>query len=318
MTGAARVVEYDRFGGPDVLVVREREIRDPGRGEVLVRVRAAALNPKDIIVQSGKYFLHRILGGTRFPKRLGYDWSGTCVATRVPGIREGDALHGMIDGWAAGACATHAIVRARELAPRPASLSWEEAAAVPLAALTALQALRDVARTSPGARVLVNGASGGVGTFAVQIAKALGATVTAVTSSRNAELVRSLGADRAIDYAAGDVCGSVGIQDVILDVFGNRSFGWARPLLSGRGVYVSTLPKGHVVRDMLLTVLSRKRAGLVRVASRADDLVTLGRWLDEGAIRPVVDRVFALDDVVRAERHLATRRARGKVVIRID
>ncbi len=315
-----RVVEYERFGGPDVLVVRDRADPKPGPGRVLIRVHAAALNPKDIIVQSGRHALHRLIGGTRFPKRLGYDWSGECIAVGadVTAVRPGDALYGMIDAWAGGACATHLVAVAGELAGKPEALSWADAAAVPLAALTALQALRDLAGVGPGHRVLVNGASGGVGTFAVQVAKALGATVTAVTSGKNEALVRSLGADVAIDYTdAADIRTSAGTHDVFFDVFGNRSFGWAAPVLSDGGIYVSTVPKAHVLRDTLLTLTRRKRARLVRVASRRSDLLVLGRWIEKGVIRPVVDRVFALDDVADAERYLATRHARGKVVISV-
>ena len=315
-----RVVEYDRYGGSDVLVLRPAALPRPGAGQVLVRVRAAALNPKDVIARSGRLLIFRVLAGGRFPKRVGFDWSGEALALGpgVTGIREGDALYGMINAWSAGACATHALVSVKELAPRPASLSWEEAAAVPLAAQTALQALRDVARLERGQRVLVNGASGGVGTFAVQIARALGARVTAVTSARNTARMRELGADDVLDYTTTDLRAAAGVHDVFFDVFGNRSLSFARPLLSARGTYVSTLPKGQVFRDVVLTALRGKRARLVSVRSRAADLVLLAEWIDKGAVRPVVDRVFPLEEIAAAEDYLGTRRARGKVVLRVD
>ena len=314
-----RSVQYDRYGGTEVLVLRSEEVPRPGRGQVLVRVRAAALNPKDVIVRSGRLRIYRIIAGSRFPKRVGFDWSGEALALSagVTDVRVGDALYGMIDAWSAGACATHAVVEVGELAPRPASLSWEQAAAVPLAAMTALQALRDVARLERGQRVLVNGASGGVGTFAVQIAKALGARVTAVTSARNAARMREIGADEVLDYAEDDLRAKAGQQEIFFDVFGNRSFPFARALLSANGTYVSTVPKGHLLRDTVLTALRGKRARLVSVRSRAADLVTLTGWIEQGLVSPVIDRVFPLEEVAAAEDQVATRRARGKVVIRI-
>ena len=315
-----RSVQYDRYGAADVLLIRSEAIPRPGPGQVLVRVRAAALNPKDVIVRSGGLRIYRILAGSRFPKRVGFDWSGEALALG-PGVKEvseGDALYGMINGWSAGACATHALVEVTELAGRPASLSWEEAAAVPLAALTALQALRDVAKLERGQRVLVNGASGGVGTFAVQIAKALGARVTAVTSARNADRMREIGADEVLDYAKDDLGLMAGVQEVFFDVFGNRSFAFARPLLARGGTYVSTVPKAHLLRDTVLTALRGKRARLVSVRSRAADLATLTRWIEAGLVRPIIDRVFPLEEIVAAEELVATRRARGKVVLRVD
>lgn len=314
------VASYDRYGGADVVRMREEPTPVPRRGEVLVRVRAAALNPKDILLQAGKNPLYRLMSGARFPKRLGYDWSGEVVSCGpgVTSVAVGEALFGMIDGWAAGACATQAIVRVGELARKPETLSWEEAAGLPLAGQTALQALRDVARVESGARVLVNGASGGVGTLAVQIAKALGARVTAVTSSRNSDLVRSLGADDVVDYTATDL-GTIGERfDVFFDVFGNRSFGFATPLLSDRGVFVSTVPKSHVLRAWAVTLVARKRARLVVVKSRARDLETLADWAARALVRPVIDSVFPLDQIAQAEARVASRRSRGKVVLLTD
>jgi len=311
---------YDRYGGASVVRLRDEAMPSPGRGEVLVRVRAAALNPKDILLQAGKNPLYRLIAGSRFPKRLGYDWSGEVVSTGkgVTSIAVGEALFGMIDAWAAGACATHAIVRIDELARKPETLSWEEAAALPLAGQTALQALRDVAGVERGAHVMINGASGGVGTVAIQIAKSLGARVTAVTSSRNLDLVRSLGADDVVDYAATDLQSISERFDVFFDVFGNRSFAFVAPLLRERGVFVSTVPKGHVLRAWALTLVGRKRARLVAVRSRARDLETLADWASRGLLRPVIDSVFPLDEIAVAEARIASRRSRGKVVLLTD
>jgi NADPH:quinone reductase-like Zn-dependent oxidoreductase len=313
-----RVAEYDRFGGPEVLVVRSRPTPRPSRGQILVRVKAAALNPKDLVLRAGR-LPHRLMLGPHFPKRVGYDWAGevAAVGRGIGRLREGDAVYGMIESWAGGACATHALVNPRELAAKPASLSWMEAAAIPLAGQTALQALRDVSRIKAGQHVLVNGASGGVGTFAVQIAKIMGCRVTAVTSGRNAELALALGAERVIDYETTELDGSVGRYDLFFDVFGNRSLSEARPLLNRTGCYVSAVPKPHLIRDALLTVFRSNRANLVRVHSRARDLRLLTAWVDEGVLRPVIDSVFALEEIADAQRRLGTRHARGKIVLQI-
>ena len=310
---------YDRYGRPEVLGLCPEAMPVPKRGQLVVRVHAAALNPKDVIVQSGRLPLFRFLAGSRFPKHVGYDWSGEVVSCGpgVSGFATGDPLYGMMNGWAGGACATHAVVSVRELARKPSKLSWEKAAAVPLAAQTALQALRDVARVVRGARVLINGASGGVGTFAVQIAKALGARVTAVTSGANEDLVRSIGADEALDYQTCDIRASGERFDVFFDVFGNPSFGFAAPVLTETGTYVSTVPKPRLLRDIATTMVGRKRARLVRVRSRTSDLTTLAWWAERSILEPVVDSIYPLHEIAAAEARVASRRSRGKVVLTV-
>jgi NADPH:quinone reductase-like Zn-dependent oxidoreductase len=310
-----KVVEYDRYGDPSVLVLRERPIPTPRAGQVVVRVRAAALNPKDVLTRAGKY---PWLAGRRFPKQQGYDWAGeaAAVGAGVHGVREGDALFGMIGPWRGGACAEYACVRANELAPRPEGLSWEQAAALPLVCLTAIQALRDLGEVAPGHRVLLNGASGGVGVHAIQIAKALGAHVTTLTSAGNAELARSLGADETLDYAAWSPAESAARYDTVFDIFGNRSFAALRPLLTPRGTLVSTVPAPPILLARLRTAFTRPRARLVVVRANRADLRWLAPLISRGALRPVVDRVMPLDDIAAAHAYLATKRARGKVVIR--
>lgn len=311
-----RVIEYERYGGPEVLQQQERAAPIVGPGEIVVRVRAAALNPKDVLVRAGKF---PRFAGKQFPKRVGYDWSGQVVeiGPGVNGVRMGEARYGMIQSWAAGACAEYAAVRVEESAPMPAGLSWEEAAALPLASLTALQALRDLGTLSRGKKVLINGASGGVGVYAVQLAKALGGQVTTLTSQANQEFVRALGADETLDYAAGPL--SRGARfDVFFDVFGNSSYRKALPHLAPRGVYISTVPGPRIVAEHLLTALLPKKAKLVVVRSRARDLDLVRGLVEKGMLRPVVDRVLPLDQCEEAHRYLSTKRARGKVVLRID
>ncbi|HHH31697.1 MAG TPA: NADP-dependent oxidoreductase [Polyangiaceae bacterium] len=309
-----RALLYDRFGPPDVLHVAEIEAPHVTRGEVLVRVEAAALNPKDVLVRKGKFAW---MSGRRFPKIPGYDFAGTVAAIgpRVHGFSRDEPVYGMINRWSAGACAEMVSVPADELAPKPRRLSMVEAAAVPLAALTALQALRDEARVSAGARVVINGASGGVGTFAVQIAKRLGAHVIAVCSRRNAALVSELGADDVCAYDERDVRELGGEVHVFFDVFGNQPYPKVKHLLSKRGRFVTTIPRPAAVARDVATRFTSRTARLVVVKSRARDLNLLRTWIDGGVLRPVVDRSLPLEQGVEAVEYLETRRARGKIVL---
>jgi NADPH:quinone reductase-like Zn-dependent oxidoreductase len=226
----------------------------------------------------------------------------------------------MIQAWTAGACGELVEVLPDELARKPAGLDWEQAAALPLASLTALQALRDLGELAPGQRVLIHGAAGGVGVHAVQIARALGAHVTTLTSAAAIDLVRSLGADQAIDRATwrpAPPSSPAGAFDVVFDVFGNRTFDEMRPLLTPRGTFISTVPKRHIVLARFRTAFHRPRARLVVVRSRRADLEWLAARCERGELRAVIDRTLPLSDIVEAQRYLETRRARGKIVIRI-
>ena len=315
MPTGMRALAYDRYGPPEVQSVRRLPAPRPARGEVLVRVRATGLNPKDVLVRKGKF---RWLGAAPFPRICGYDFAGEVEAlgAGVRSIRLGQAVYGMLNRWAAGAAAEYVAVPEDELAPAPSRLDAEAAAAVPLAALTALQALCDLLRLAPGERALINGASGGVGTFAVQIARIFGAVVVTTSSARNVELCERLGAHEALDYATQDAR-SAGPFDAIFDVFGNLPFDRARAALAPRGRFVTAIPRArHVVQDVL-TRWSAQPARLVVVRSRRRDLEVLTRWIEAGELRPVLDRVFELDEGPAAHAYLETKRARGKVVLRI-
>ncbi|BDG02141.1 NAD(P)-dependent alcohol dehydrogenase [Anaeromyxobacter oryzae] len=312
-----KIVEYDAYGPPDVLRIRDVARPRPGRGALLVRVRAAALNPKDVLVRSGRF---RLLTGRRFPKRVGFDWAGEIagVGAGVAGIAEGASYYGMLDGYQGGACAEYLVASPRDCAPMPAGLDFVRAAAIPLAASTALQALRDVARLVPGARVLVNGASGGVGSFAIQVARILGAHVTATASAPNLDLCRRLGAHEAIDYGAADALAAPARYDVVLDVFGNRSLAAARRALGRSGVYVTTVPKLRTFVDTALTLVRSPRARTVVVRPRARDLVWLAERVAEGRLVPVVEQEYPLERIAEAEAHAGSKHVRGKIVVRID
>lgn len=314
-TETMRAVVIERYGSPDVLRLASVPRPVPKRDQVLVRTRFIGVNPKDVIVRKGKF---RVATGKKFPLIVGHDIAGEVVsAGSAADLRVGDQVYGMINDFAGRAYAEYAAVDCDELAKAPQTIGLDVAAAVPLAAQTALQALRDDAKLEPGQRVLINGASGGVGVFAVQLAKILGAHVTAVCSDRNRELVEGLGADVVIDYNAVELTGLDERFDVFFDVFGNYSFDRVKHLLLSPGTYVQTIPTGRIVADVVRTFLRRKRAKLVIVRSRRSQLDWLRQQIDSGQLRVVVDRSFALEDVADAHRYMETKRARGKVVLNV-
>ncbi|NBC17287.1 MAG: zinc-binding dehydrogenase, partial [Bacteroidetes bacterium] len=259
------------YGAADVLAITRRPRPVPGDDEVLIGVRAAALNPVDVQLRKGQFRLF-----TRFspPFVLGSDVAGTVVAVgeSVSGFIPGDAVYGMLPTTQAGGYAEYAVLRTDQLAPMPAGCSFEEAAAVPLAALTVIQALRDLAGLQAGQTVLINGASGGVGTVALQIAKAYGAHVTGVCSFRNVELCTRLGADHVIDYTKTDVRALDERFDVVFDVHGTLPFPRARRLLHRGGVHVTTIPSPQNYLQQARTLLSRTRSKVVVVQPSATDL----------------------------------------------
>ena len=310
-----RAVVIDQYGGPEVLqsVTVPRPV--PTRGQVLVRTRFVGVNPKDVVVRKGRF---QIATGKKFPLIVGHDIAGEVVEAALGAdLVEGDLVYGMINDFAGRAYAEYAAVDARQLAKAPSSIELRVAAAVPLASQTALQALRDDAQVKTGQHVLINGASGGVGVFAVQIAKILGAQVTAVCSHRNVELVAELGADRVIDYTKTELVDLKERFDVIFDVFGNYRFDKLEHLLTPRGTYVHTVPSARIFKDVARTLIRRKRAKLVIVKSRREQLDWIRQQIDAGSLRVVVDRSFALDDAAEAHRYMETKRARGKVVLEV-
>lgn len=310
-----KAAEYDRYGPLDLIEVRDVPTPVPGAGEVLIKVDAAAVNPKDALTRSGKF---KAMAGRDFPKRLGYDFAGTVAAigSHVRGVEVGEAVFGMLNGWTAGTCAEFVIARPGEFARKPLSVGFDEAAALPLAAQTALQALRDLAGVHAGSRVLIHGASGGVGTLAVQIAKALGATVTALCSAEAAALVRDLGADRVLDYRATPPTQLVEHFDCCFDVFGNQSFAALRGQLAPHGVYVTTVPNlRNVIDDLRTRVWPGRRARLVVVKSRRRDLETLAQWVDQGLLKPLVAMRFPLANIRSAHEQIQTRRTHGKIIV---
>lgn len=312
-----KAVVYTKYGSPDNLALEEVPQPTPEPNQVLIEVRAASINKYDWIHLTGKPFLVRMMGaGIWKPNHtiLGADCAGEVVAVGadVTAFRPGDMVY---TSAGHGAYAEYVCVAERGVALKPANLSFEEAAAVPMAGLTALQGLRDIGRIQAGQQVLINGASGGVGSFAVQIAKVFGATVTAVCSQPKMDMVRSLGADHVIDYRAEDVTRSDTQYDLILDTAAYRSVADYKRILSPDGMYV--LVGGQVIRMFQLMFMSKtgtKNMTFMLARVKSDDLNTLTDWLQAGKIKPFVDRCFPLHEIQEALRYFNSGQTRGKVV----
>jgi len=320
-------IVHCEYGPPEVARLEELQKPVPADDQVLVRVRAASVNPLDWHFMRGTPYLARAEMGLRKPKdtRLGVDFAGTveAVGAKVTRFRPGDEVF----GGKAGALAEYVVVREdRAVALKPASLTFEQAASVPVAAITALQGLRDEGKLRAGQKVLVNGASGGVGTFAVQIAKSMGAHVTGVSSTRNVELVRSLGADRAIDYTREDFTQGSEQYDLILDNVGNHSLLACRRVLAPHGRYVMVGgpsgrwldPLPRALNAFLLSRVVSQEMGMFLAQLNQADLTFLADLLRAGKVRPVIDRRYRLGEVPAAIRYLEEGHARGKVVIAME
>jgi NADPH:quinone reductase-like Zn-dependent oxidoreductase len=325
-----KAIVYRRFGSPDVLELAEVERLAAGEGQVLVRIRAVGLNPYDWHFMRGEPLLFRpMMGvGVRKPRRptvLGSDIAGVveAVGEGVTRFRPGDELYGT---KGPGACAEYVVIPERALALKPVGVTFEEAAAVPMAGLTALQGLRDFGRLESGQKVLVNGASGGVGTFAVQIARALGAVeVTGVCSTGNMELVRSIGADHVIDYTRQDFTRSDPRQDLVVDTVGNRSPRALRRTLTPKGTLVLVGggggrllgPIGQMIRAKMLSPFVSQGLVSMLATTKAEDLDYLRGLIEAGTVKPIVDRTYPLAEAPAAMRYLEQHHARGKVVISV-
>jgi NADPH:quinone reductase-like Zn-dependent oxidoreductase len=314
------------YGPPEVLRLEDVDKPVPADGEVLVRVSAAALNPLDWHYMRGSPPIVRAMTGLVRPKvaRLGADLAGRVesVGRGAGRFKPGDEVY----GTSRGAFAEYACAPEGRLAPRPSTLTFEQAAAVPVAGCTALQALREKGRLRAGQAVLVNGAAGGVGTFAVQIAKAMGADVTGVCSARNAELIRSLGADHVVDYAREDFTAGARRYDVILDCIGNHPSPAVRRVMSPAGVYVVVGGSdegwlGGLALDLLRTAGSRfvsRKFVLMLARVDAPSLAALTDLIESKKVVPVIDRSYALNEVAEGIRYLEAGHARGKVVVAVE
>jgi NADPH:quinone reductase-like Zn-dependent oxidoreductase len=318
---------YEEYGSPEVLELRELEKPVPAEGELLVRVHATSVNPFDWHMLTGTPYVARMQAGLRRPKgtRLGVDYAGTveAVGAGVSQFEPGDEVFGGRDG-AFGEYVTPS--EAGAVARKPPNVSFQQAAAVGIAGVTALQGLRDKGGVRPGQKVLVNGASGGVGTWAVQVAKWLGAEVTAVCSTRNADAARELGADRVIDYTQEDFTRSVGEHDLMLDIAGNRSWSHCKRVLKedGRLVLVGGPktnrwigPLGHAVGVSLASVRGSRKAKAFLATMNGDDMRLFAELMAAGTVAPVIERHYELREVPAALAYLGEGHAQGKVVVSV-
>jgi NADPH:quinone reductase-like Zn-dependent oxidoreductase len=326
-----KAVVYTNYGSPDVLEIRDIKKPVPNDDQVLIKVRTASINPLDWHFMEGTPYIMRAIGvGLRKPKdpRLGVDYAGTveAVGKNVTQFKPGDEVL----GGKSGAFAEYVCARAdRAIVLKPANITFEQAASVPIAAITALQGLRDKGKIQPGQKVLINGASGGVGTFAVQIAKSFGADVTGVCSTRNLDMVRSLGADRVIDYTKEDFTKSGQRYDLILDNVGTQPLSGFRRVLNPNGILVMIGgggpndggligPLGRPVKALLLSPFISQKMGMLMAELNKKDLTILGDLMQSGKITPVIDRTYPLSQIAEAIRYLEPGHARGKVIITVE
>jgi NADPH:quinone reductase-like Zn-dependent oxidoreductase len=322
-----QAIMYRCYGGPEVLQLEKIPKPTPADDEVLVRVHAAAVNPLDWHEMRGEPYVMRLGAGIGAPNdmHMGVDFAGTieAIGQNVTRFKVGDAVF----GGRGGAFGEYVVVREdRAIVKKPDNATFEQAAALPIAAVTALQALRDRGQLRAGQKVLINGASGGVGTFAVQIAKSMGAEVTAVCSTRNVQLVQSLGADRVIDYTREDFTRDSARYDLIVDNVGNHSLADIRGVLQpdGRHVIVGTTsrepwlgPLATGIRSLIVAPFVRQKPDLFMASLEPDDLSTLATLVQAGKLTSVIDRRFPLHEASAAIAYLETGRARGKVILTI-
>ena len=316
------------YGSPGVLAIERIAKPTPMAGQVLIKVRAAGVNPYEWHMTTGKPYLLRLFKGVGAPDspRFGSDFAGTVesVGAGVTRFKPGDEVFGDVGG----ALAEYLLAREdADIVLKPSELSFEQAAAIPIAAVTALQGLRDHGRIAAGQKVLINGASGGVGTYAVQIAKTFGAEVTGVCSTRNVELVRSLGADHVIDYTKEDFTAGKERYDLIFDTVGNHGLLAVRDAVNSNGILVGIGGSkkdpwigplwSMAKRKMTDAFVDQKLVGFIANVTSAD-LELLARLAREGKLQSVIDRRYRLEETAAALEYIATRRARGKVIVTLE
>jgi NADPH:quinone reductase-like Zn-dependent oxidoreductase len=321
-----KAIVYSHYGSPDVLQYEEVEKPAAGDDEVLIKVHAASVNPLDWHFLRGRPYIMRIMAGLRKPKmtRLGVDVAGQveAVGRNVTQFKPGDEVFGNCRG----AFAEYVCASERALVLKPDNVTFEQAASVPVAGFTALQGLRDKGQIQPGQKVLINGAAGGVGTFAVQIAKSFGADVTGVCSTRNVAMVRSIGADRVIDYTQEDFTKSEQRYDLIFDSVGNYSLFALRRVLNPKGIYVAVGgpdgrwigPLAGLIKTLVLSLFVSQKLVMFLARGGKEALTVMRDLMESGKVTPVIDRRYSLSEVPEAIRYLEQGHARGKVVITLE
>jgi NADPH:quinone reductase-like Zn-dependent oxidoreductase len=316
-----RAIVYTKYGSPEVMKMCEVDKPVQTDDEVLVKVHASSVNYSDWAFVRGKPFMLRLMDKAPFKPRnpiLGADVAGVieAVGKNVRQFQPGDEVYGDLSGCGWGGFAEYAVATAATFATKPANLTFEEAAAVPQASLVALQGLRDSGRIRAGQRVLINGASGGIGTFAMQIAKSMGAEVTGVCSTQSLDLVRSLGADHVIDYTQEDYAQGGERYDLILDIVASRSMEECERALSSEGMYV--LAGGDLGRIIQASMTKSERIVNHAQQLSQSDLLLIRELIDAGKVTPVIDRCYPFDETAQAVSHYGTRHSQGKVVISVQ
>jgi NADPH:quinone reductase-like Zn-dependent oxidoreductase len=311
-----KAVVYNKFGKPDVLKLSDNwpkpEIDDDS---VLIQTLAGSINPKDVMLRQGKF---KLIAKAPLPRVTGLDISGKVVAVgkNITHVLAGDMVFGMTNKFAGGVHSEFALFQADELAKAPANLSAEEASAIPLAAQTALQTLRDYCKIKPGQTVLINGASGGVGHFAVQIAKILGAQVHAICGPSHINFVSSLGADQAYDYSVTPPQNIKASFDAVFDIFGNCSRKDFKNNLCKKGVFVTTVPSFPVILKQGLSFLGMTpHTQMVIVKSNKENLEQIKDWVEKDLLKPHIDKVYSAEDADKAHAHIEGKHTTGKVVL---
>ncbi len=323
-----KAIVQERFGPPDTLQLVDIDWPEMGADDVLVRVHAAALNPYDWHMLRGDPYIARLMGGVGLTKPknrvAGIDAAGRveAIGANVRGLRPGDEVL----GFCPGAFAEYARAEADKVVPKPTGLTFEQAAAVPMAASTALRGIRDVGEVRAGHRVLVNGAAGGVGTYAVQIAAVLGAEVTGVCSTGNVDLVRSIGAEHVVDYTGEDFTDKQARYDVIIDNVGNQPLSRLRRALTSTGILVLNAggspgrvvgAVGSILRAVAVNAFVRQRLRLLPTRQNREELLTLTGLIEDRKLTPIVDRTYPLAETAEGLRHVERGHARGKIVITV-
>jgi NADPH:quinone reductase-like Zn-dependent oxidoreductase len=321
-----KAIFYREYGGPEVLRYEEIENPVPKDDEVLIKVHVASVNPLDWRLMSGKPAPLRLAMGLRKPRsgRPGVDVAGTVgtVGKNVTQFKTGDAVFGSCSG----AFAEYACAAESKIAMKPESVTFEDAASVNIAGLTALQGLRDKGKVRAGSKVLINGAAGGVGTFAVQLGRHFGAHVTGVCSTRNVDMVRALGADEVIDYTRDDFTKGEQRYDVILDCVGNHSFSEYRRVLNpeGRSVGVGAPHDvsmiallGSIIKDVALSASGKQKSVMFIAKGSQSDLTLIGELIASGKVKPAIEKIYPLSEAAEAVRHVKAGHARGKVLIKV-
>lgn len=313
-----KAVVFDRYGSVEVLQYRELSKPTIKPDQLLVRVSASSVNPVDWKIRQGHV---QLLSGFNFPRIVGSDISGVVeeIGREVTKFQPGDEVYTFLNPLTGGACAEYCAVPESAAAIKPQNITHTEAATVPIAGLTALQALRDLGEIQAGKKVLINGASGGVGIFAVQIAKAMDAVVTGVCSAKNRDFVKNLGADFVLDYAEVDFSKQTEKYDIILDAVGKKTFAECENVLETDGVYISTLPSFDNLVPMFISwfVPGKKAKSIVANANNRD-LGILRELIESGKVEPIVDRTYSLAEVAAAHAYSETGRAVGKIAIGIE